>query len=311
MSGVDDTRNGASDCTRDQSSSGGLASRITTAFMRCELNLSQRRGAPAQGWAGVPEVAAARAIEAAAASPSEVRRFITFCAAMDRARDADLLWASAARLFVSQRWCFDSAAVVAASFTDLADALRRSKVSQRHGLDTAAWRLIGESLADRRVAPTIHDAIDHGAGDAGELLAALQATTPAGTARFPMLAGPKIGPMWVRMLVVPGGAVIGSIDVLPVAVDVQVRKLTEYLGVTDTRGQDLEAIRPVIQGAWRRDVQAGGALGPAPLQGTCAALDPALWYLGKWGCTHCERARKRVPVHEICAACRFDQVVPA
>ena len=42
-----------------------------------------------------------------------------------------------------------------------------------------------------------------------------------------MLAGPKVGPMWVRMLTVPGGAEIRGIEVLPGAADVQVRKVAE------------------------------------------------------------------------------------
>jgi hypothetical protein len=43
---------------------------------------------------------------------------------------------------------------------------------------------------------------------------------------------------------------------------------------------------------------AGNAVGPEPLRGTAAALDPALWFWGKWGCSFCERAKRRVPIHE-------------
>lgn len=49
--------------------------------------------------------------------------------------------------------------------------------------------------------------------------------------------------LWARMLAYPGGAATTSIEILPVAVDVQVRKVTEYLGVARTRGQALEKIR--------------------------------------------------------------------
>src|SRR4051794_21294051 len=127
----------------------------------------------------------------------------------------------------------------------------------------------------------------------GELLRAAQATSEAGTPLFPMLRGPKIGPMWVRMLAYPGGAAIDSLEVLPVAVDVQVRKISEYLAMTETGPLDLEAARPIIQGAWESDVRAAGAVGPGPLDGTAAALDPALWFYAKWGCTRCEQARRR------------------
>ena len=84
--------------------------------------------------------------------------------------------------------------------------------------------------------------------------------------------------MWVRMLAEPGKARIDEIYVLPVAVDVQVRKVTEYLGVTATAGHDLEHVRMRIQRAWQEALAAGNAVGPEPLRGTAAALDPALWF---------------------------------
>ena len=50
-------------------------------------------------------------------------------------------------------------------------------------------------------------------------------------ATSPRLPGP---PMWVRMMAAPGRAVISHMETIPVAVDVQVRRVTENLGVTDT-----------------------------------------------------------------------------
>jgi hypothetical protein len=76
-------------------------------------------------------------------------------------------------------------------------------------------------------------------GDALELRRALNARSPAGTGLIPFLHGSKVGPMWIRMLVYPSRAGITSMYAIPVAVDVQVRKVTEYLGVTDTGGSDL------------------------------------------------------------------------
>jgi hypothetical protein len=107
--------------------------------------------------------------------------------------------------------------------------------------------------------------------------------------------------MWVRMLAAPGGATIDHLDVLPVAVDVQVRKVTEYLGVTRTKGAAWDVARAVIQQAWRE--AAGSAAGPDALDKTAAALDPALWFFGKWGCTFCERAGRRRPISQLCDRC--------
>jgi hypothetical protein len=52
--------------------------------------------------------------------------------------------------------------------------------------------------------------------------------------------------------------------------------VTENLGVPDTIGVALEDARAEIQDAWLIKVAAEGADGPDSLNGTCAALDPAL-----------------------------------
>jgi hypothetical protein len=67
--------------------------------------------------------------------------------------------------------------------------------------------------------------------------------------------------MWARMLTYPGGAEISLLDSLPVAVDVQVRKVSEYLGIADTAHLHLDVARPMIQEAWARDVREHGAEG--------------------------------------------------
>ena len=119
-----------------------------------------------------------------------------------------------------------------------------------------------------------------------------------------MIRGPKIGPLWVRMLAYPGGATLSSLATLPVAVDVQVRRVTESLGLTATAGMDLEQARPIIQQAWTKNVAQHGAAGPGLLAGTCAALDPALWFFGKYGCSYCESVAAKTPITTVCSHCQ-------
>jgi Family of unknown function (DUF6884) len=286
----------------------GLAHAITQAFVAGSLDLSRRAEAPTAGWLGMPERIVAERLRSGGGSDVDVRLLLTFTAAMDRAREADRLWFASERLFHASRWVFDPDEVARRPLLELGDALGRSGVSQRHSADAAAWRTIGEALAGSdRAGSAVREAIFAGKGDAKTLLEALQARTAGGSDLFPFLRGPKIGPMWVRMIAYPGGADIASLDVLPVAVDVQVRKVTEYLGVADTAGLDLELARPVIQALWAEDVRANGASGPSPLDGTAAALDPALWFWGKWGCTRCEWAGKQLPISPICGRCRFSR----
>jgi hypothetical protein len=286
----------------------GLGRRLSELFMTGRLDLSQRPGAPSPGWEGMPEVVAVHALQGMGASAEAVRRFLTFCAAMDRARDADRLAVAAVRLYRDVPWTFDPMEVVARPLRELADALRRYVVSQRHVIDAFGWRILAETLADPSLAPGIHTVVKEGRGDAAVLLAELARTTKDGTPLFPLLGGPKVGPLWVRLLAYPGGAAISSLDRVPVAVDVQVRKVTEYLGVTETAGLDLEDVRATIQETWARDVKAHGAAGPDGLADTPGALDPALWFYAKWGCTFCQRASRKLPISPVCAECRFGEV---
>ncbi len=296
----------------DQATVGRLVTDITGAFTRGEIDLTDRPGAPPAGWSSMPEIAVADRLRGEGLDDAGVRRFLTFVAAMDRARDAERLWSLAADLWLSAPWVFDPRKVTTRSLTALTDSLRTGGVSQRHGPDALAWRLIAESLTDDDAATSvIRDVVEDGSGDAQQILQALQSRTPAGTARFPMLAGPKVGPMWVRMLAVPGNAHITALDTLPVAVDVQVRKVTEYLGAAATAGLDLEAVRGRIQRAWQAGVETGTSVGPDQLQGTAAALDPPLWFWGKWGCSFCERAGRRVPIAEACRSCQLPEGPPA
>jgi len=280
-----------------------VVEQLTSGFLRGDWDLSSRGRASTPGWDALPECEAAASIREIGASDSEVRIFLTLVCALDRAREADRLWHGAATLYRDAQWIFDPKKVATSSLSDLRDRLARSGVSQRHMPDTAAWRLISESLLNENASPSIHNAIYAGEGDAEALKRELTATTGARQPLFPFLSGPKISEMWLRMLVAPGKAMIRNAHSIPVAVDVQVRKVTEYLGISNTQGMALDAARPIIQQAWK--VGAEAAVGPSGIAGTAAAIDPAVWFFGKWGCTFCERARKRMPISPLCDHCRF------
>ena len=281
-----------------------LAGLIASDFYGCQLDLSLRRSPPAGAtWDSMPEVEAVRQLRAQGASDNAVRVFLTFIAAMDRARDATTLWHAGVVLFGSHPEVFDTHRAAGLPLSRVRHLLANSGVSQRHGPDARAWHRIAESLATGTASP-VHRVIDRGAGDAQDLLKDVKTKDHAGP-RFPMLRGPKIGPMWVRMLAEPGGAAITRIDTIPVAVDVHVRRVTENLRATDTRGLRLTEAKPRIQSAWKKAVVPALIPGPSRIAGTCAALDPALWAFGKYGCSHCETVGVRVPIGRACDYCQL------
>ena len=287
-----------------------LAEMIANDFYDDRLDLSARNMGSGNTWAQMPEVECVEAIRCdPRISARVVRLFLTFISAMDRARDAVRLWRAGFDLFETYPEVFNPIKASAMSFSVLRARLFESGVSQRHGPDTEAWRSIAGSLARR--SGSVCRVIDSGVGDAKELLTDLRSRDRMGRSRFPMLRGPKLAPMWVRIMSSPGGADIDRIDIIPIAVDVQVRRVTENLKVTDTQGLELKKAKPEIQSAWHNAVSAARIGGPPGIKGTCAALDPALWFFGRYGCTYCEKVRHRVPIGRACNHCQLDFPIAA
>ena len=238
-------------------------------------------GGSSSKWREMPEVGYAGLLRDRGERERTVRLFLTFVSAMDRVQAAGSLWKKGFELFVSNPELFDPARAAGLPREKLSRLLRGSGVSRRHGQDVSAWRRIAESLRSRSCSP-VRRVIDGGVGNAGELLEDLHGCDRAGNPRFPLLCGPKLGAMWVRIMADPGGARIKNLNVVPVTVDTHVRRITERLGVTDTRDcSSTEKARPAIQRFWKKAVDAVDIGGPDGIAGTCAALDPALWYFGK------------------------------
>ena len=272
-----------------------VAKLISQDFYFGRLDLSERDVAPDfDAWQRMPEVACVERLRSTGIGLPEIRLFITFIAAMDRARDANRLWNQGVKLFTHHPELFQPQHVARLPIGDLRDLLAKYGVSQRHNQDSSAWSTISKSLLDNK--NPVAEAIYHGRGDAQELLRGLQ-TRSGGETKFPLLRGPKIGPMWVRMLVAPGEAGIENIDTVPVAVDVHVERATKNLIPLVQRD------RKSIQHAWHEAVRNAEIVGPKGLANTCAALDPALWTLGKYGCTHCETKNRAIPISAACDDC--------
>lgn len=295
--------------TPDRSHAGRIAKLVTDDFYGDALDLPSRGMAAGQPWLDMPEVAFVHRLRAAGAelvslggTDRAARLFLTFIAAMDRARDATQLWNAGARLYEDHPESFDPQYVAELELDELRRVLKLARVSQRHGPDSSAWHQIARSLSSGLDSPVIR-VIDTGTGEARELLTDLKSRDNNGRARFPMLRGPKVGPMWIRMMANPGRARIDRIGTIPVAVDVQVRRATENLGVTTTRGLPLTKAKPVIQRTWKDAVSEVAIPGPARIKGTCAALDPALWFFGRHGCGHCRKVNEQVSFGRACDSC--------
>ena len=272
-----------------------LAAAIASDFYDNKLDLSARGNKQASGWLDMPEVKAVCALRGSGQSERMVRRFLTFVSAMDRARPSARLWKDALKMIESEPRFFDPAYVLSdVPLQRLREVLSRARVSQRHGDDSWAWLAIARSLHAGKDA--VARVVEHGTGDAVELLKDLKRHR----CRYPLLRGEKIGPMWVRIIVAPGGAKVENMDKVPVAVDVQVCRVTRNLGVADA-GET----KCTIQAVWKSAVGGARFDGPPGIAGTCAALDPALWYFGTKGCDYCKDVQRRMPIGEACKSCQW------
>ena len=288
---------------REQAGISWLAKTIADDFYNDRFDWSERDSVSGRAWERMPEVAAVRQLQDAGVSDSTVRLFITFVAAMDRARNAKALWRAGAQLFAVHPELFEPAQAAAIPLSELRHLLSTSRLSQRHRDDVGAWHNIAITLSTEKDCP-VRRVIDNGVGDARKLLPDLRRKSN-GRNCFPLLRGDKIGPMWVRMMAAPGNAEIANIDIIPVAVDTHVKRVTENLGLTDTRQLSVDRAKKPIQEAWRKAVNVAPIGGLSGIANTCAALDPALWLFGKHGCAHCEKEKRLIPISDACARCKY------
>ncbi len=250
-------------------------------------------------WDKLPATVAATRLRERGVPDRDVRRFLTFMAAMEQPRSAEALWRSGEALFDAHPDVFDPAQASKMPFDSLQELLEVHGVSGRFpNKNSKFWRVIATSLHAQ--ADAVARLVEMGEGDAKEIRRDL--CKPQG--RYPLLQGPGIGPMWIRFMAFPGGARIKNMKDVPVSANDVVRDVTENLGVTATvklpRKQDGE----VMQHAWFKAVEAANIGGPAGIENTCAALDPALWRFGIEGCGECQKQDRRIPISPVCDSCR-------
>jgi hypothetical protein len=204
--------------------------------------------------------------------------FITLTVAIDYMRDAAALWTAARATFddSTTQWVFSPDAVERASRSELTAALTRHGVAKRREQDVGIWGQVARSLVHRFGGDPL--AIAERCGHrAPAMLDEIRRHDDRGG--FPYLRGPKIGPLWIRMLADEVRVPLQDLDRVPIPVDVQVAYATWACGALsgsyDGTAGDLT---PQVAAVWR-DACEGEPF--YSLQ-----LDQALWLQGRDGCSH-------------------------
>lgn len=229
--------------------------------------------------------------------------FITLTVGIDYQRDAVALWESARRSFEdpNTRYLFDCKALDEADCRKVREDMQKHGLSKKGGKDSNIWRTVGITfwkkwggdprnfLADCGwEAPTVLD----------RLANSRHVNNGVEVLDFPYLRGPKIGPLWVRMLRDNVGLEIKNLEMVPIPVDVHVARATLALGIV--RGQyegNLEGVYQSIREAWRESVKGLQADGREMI---ALDVDEPLWHLSKSGCTDRDGETGECPHFGVC-----------
>ena len=215
--------------------------------------------------------------------------FVTLTVSLDYMRDADALWRSARAAYDDEHttWLFEPADVAQSATERLRDGLVSTGLAKRSDQDTRIWQTVVASLGTRFDGDPRQIAVR---ADYLGLAMIEELRRVPGT--FPWLQGPKIAPLWVRMMADEVGLRLRDLDEIPIPVDIHIARATFASGSLEGqfRGTVSEAA-PTIQNLWRdalRDTEL------YPLQ-----IDQALWLQSRDGCSH--RNGDRCPREDACA----------
>lgn len=220
--------------------------------------------------------------------------FITLTVAIDYQRDADKLWEASRLTFADTqtRYLYNPAAVAQTDFSKIARDMRKYRLSKKEEKDAQIWHSVCLTLTR------------HFDSDVYELLQSVNFNAQAALElirdpryNFLYLKGPKIGPLWLRMLEDSWqGHHLEALEKLPVPVDIHIATATVMTGgVTGPFTGSFTELREAVVQVWF-DSCAGTTY--YPLQ-----FDEALWHLSRRGC----RKTPTFPCHyrRLCPVARF------
>ena len=241
-------------------------------------------------------------------SPDHIA-FVTLTVSIDYQRNASALWESARRTFEDSytRYLFDFRALHETPLSKVVADVQRHQLSRKPQKDALIWRAIGVTFFEKWQGDPVAFLQDCG-WEAPCVLERLGSDRHLEAGRlasdFPYLRGPKIGPLWLRML-----RDNVSIDRLrhlervPIPVDVHIARATLAVGVV--RGSysgSLGELFRIIRKAWFESVR-GLRVGQREM--IALDVDEPLWHLSRYGCTNRHKQTGQCPLLPTCEAREF------
>lgn len=235
--------------------------------------------------------------------------FITQTVSIDYQRDANLLWETARKTYEDREthYLFIPQKLQETSISKIIQDMQKYRLSIKPKKDSNIWHTVGVTFYKKWNGDPMQF-LDDCQWDAPLILKRLSMDTHLMRGKqisdFPYLRGPKIGPLWIRML--RDNANISQLQALeqvPIPVDIHVARATLSLGIV--RGQfngKLTALFELIRDAWFRSVT-GLEVDGRPM--VALDVDEPLWHLSKYGCTNRDKVNGSCPLINVCEAKDF------
>ena len=235
--------------------------------------------------------------------------FITLTVSIDYQRDAPSLWENSRKTFddPETRYLFHPKSLHETPFRKIVQDLQKYKLSKKPQKDANIWRTVGVTFYKKWKADP-RNFLEDCDWDSLIILEHLRNDTHLYNGRsvsdYPYLRGPKIGPLWVRMLRDNVRiAKLRNLEKVAVPVDRHVARGTLTTGVV--RGQfegRLEELFKYIRKVWFRSVKDSNVRNRLMI---ALDVDEPLWHLSKYGCTNRDEVNGYCSVYSRCEARDF------
>ena len=235
--------------------------------------------------------------------------FITLTVSIDYQRDAPSLWESSRKTFddPETRHLFDPELLHETPFRKIGEDMQKYKLSKKPQKDANIWRTVGVTFYKKwRGDP--RNFFQDCNWNSPLILRRLRDDKHIYSGRqvsdYPYLRGPKIGPLWLRMLRDNVGITkLENLENVPIPVDIHVARATLATGIV--RGQfrgRLDEVFEYIRKAWFESVK---GLGIKNREMMALDVDEPLWHLSKYGCKNRDKTTGYCSLFNRCEAREF------
>jgi hypothetical protein len=235
--------------------------------------------------------------------------FITLTVSIDYQRDAPSLWARSRKTFNDQetRYLFDPQMLHETPFEKIVEDMNKYGLSQKHQRDAQIWYTIGDTFHKKWNGDPLN-LLKKCQWDSLQILHRLKNDKHYDYGRsvydFPNLRGPKIGPLWLRMLRDNIGITqLLNLNKVPIPVDIHIARATLTTGIV--RGSftgRFEDLYEQVRKAWFESVKELSINNRSMI---ALDVDEPLWHLSKYGCSFRDKETGYCPLLNRCEAREF------